>query len=166
MIQIIPFPQLFGIVAKVSPNNLRSPAALEQRVFELRLSSKHDGPDNAVTDLNVELLTAEGWEPFELNVHTLGFLIFVYSAFSCQHLYLYKNAAERSLALASLAGSIRLTAGEDWMVHDIEVGFTGTLCAGEATADDIAFIIERMKNCPVSRNLTQAAKHTEVIFQT
>jgi hypothetical protein len=132
--------------------------------FELRLSSSHQTPDNTLKELEVEVFADGEWGPLDLNLETRGFLIFVYSVFICQHMYLHSNATERGLALDTVTGRFKLTTSEDWFVHEIHASFDVALRAGQATADDVAYIVDRMKNCPVSRNLTDAAKHTQLQF--
>jgi hypothetical protein len=137
---------------------------MTERTFELRLSSTHEAPDNGLKALQVEVLTEGGWEALDLNLNTRGFLIFVYSVFICQHMYLHSNATELGLALDTVHGKFRLTTSEDWFVREIDASFDVGLRSGRATGDQVAFIIDRMKNCPVSRNLKETAKHTQLQF--
>ncbi len=137
---------------------------MTQRTFELRLSSLHDIPENTLKKLEVQVLADGEWEPLDLNLETRGFLIFVYSVFICQHMYLHSNATELGMALDTVTGRFKLTTSEDWFVHEIHASFDVALHSGQATADDVAYIVERMKNCPVSRNLTNTAKHTQLQF--
>jgi len=137
---------------------------LEQRVFELRLSSTLEGPENEPTELQVEVLHDGEWEPLDLNVKTRGFLIFVYSAFICQHMYLRVNAAERGLLLDSVDGQYKMVASDDWFIQEIHAHFQATLRSGQANDDDVEFIVERMKLCPVSRNLKENITDTRLTF--
>lgn len=126
-----------------------------EREFHLRLSAQYTEPDNAVRDLGVEVLAESGWEKLELDTQTAGFLLFVYTIFTCQHLYMRTNCAERGLLLDSSAGTIDLVASEDWMIRSLEVGFRARLASGLPDPGDVPDIVARMENCPVSRNLAE-----------
>ncbi|MEA3292360.1 MAG: hypothetical protein U9Q71_08705, partial [Pseudomonadota bacterium] len=121
----------------------------------MRLASRYQGSDNTVTGLEVEILEQDGWHALELHPGSPGFLIFVYSVFTCQHLYLRTNAAERGLLLEAAEGEMRLVAAEDWNLESIDVSFRAKLRPGSAPprGGDEEHITERMKACPVSRNL-------------
>ena len=121
--------------------------------FNLRLSCRYEGDDNKVADLSVQVLKDDAWQKFDLNVGTAGFLIFVYTIFTCQHTYMRTNAAERGLLLESAAGSIDIGASEDWMLERLHVRFEGQLRSGSPTSDDVNHIISRMQQCPVSKNV-------------
>jgi hypothetical protein len=52
---------------------------------------------------------------------------------------------------------------EDWNLLDMTVNFTGKLESGQAGQADIDFIVARMQQCPVSRNVnTPASAHTNI----
>lgn len=130
------------------------------RSWALRMACTYEGEKNRVVALNVEQKDEKGsFKPFAIDVGSAGFLIFVYSIFTCQHLYMYTNAAERGLLLASSTGAFDLVAGDDWMLVDLRARFDGKLRSGTATPDDIAYIQARMNQCPVSRNLHPSAAH-------
>lgn len=137
---------------------------MDQRVFELRLSGTLSGPENEPQDLQVEARHDGAWEPLDLNLKTRGFLIFVYAAFICQHMYLRVNAAERGLLLAHVNGTFKMITSEDWFIQEIHADFEATLRSGQASDGDVAFIVERMKTCPVSRNLKEPPTDTRVTF--
>ncbi len=137
---------------------------MTQRIFELRLSSLHETPENTMTKLAVQVLVDGEWEPLDLNLETRGFLIFVYSVFICQHMYLHSNATELGLVLDTVTGRFNLITSEDWFVDEIHASFDVALRLRQATANDVAYIVDRMKNCPVSRNLKDTAKHTQLQF--
>ncbi len=126
---------------------------MSQRIFQLRSSIQYAGEANEVTALKVELFHDGTWIPFDLNVQTPGFLIFVYAIFTCQHLYLRVNAAESGILLDSASGQIVVGTSQDWNLEDIDVTFDCTAHTGLASAANIAYIIERMKACPVSLNI-------------
>lgn len=126
---------------------------MAQRNFQLRLFSRYQGEKNVTSMLNIEQRRDAAWEPFILDVETPGFLIFVYSIFTCQHLYLRSNAAENSMLLDSSTGTIAVTADEDWHVESINVDFDCTIRSGQPTDAIIDHIISRMKACPVSLNI-------------
>jgi len=130
--------------------------AADEHVFKMRLTCTYADPDNSVAGLGVEVLGRDGWEPFELGTGTAGFLIFVYAVFNCQHMYMRLNCAERGLLLASASGSNVVRANADWVVQQLHVGFSGTLKSGTPTQDDVDYIVDRMRHCPVSMNLREA----------
>jgi hypothetical protein len=121
----------------------------------MRLYSRYRQPDNSISDLRVEVFADAGWQTFDLNTQTAGFLIFVYALFSCQHMYMRLNCAERGLLLESASGHIDVAATDDWQVMKLRVGFEGVLQSGTPVRDDLDYIIERMEHCPVSVNLRE-----------
>lgn len=126
-----------------------------KREVRLRLAARHGGERNEVTDLVVEQFAGGEWKPGEVRPGGPGFQMLVYALFSCQHLYMRVNAAERGRLLESSAGELRVTAARDWKIEQIEVSFHSRLRPridppGEA---DLDYIRERMGHCPVSKNL-------------
>lgn len=121
--------------------------------FKLRLNCRYEGDDNRVADLAVEVLTSEGWQSLDLNVGSPGFLLFVYTIFTCQHMFMRINAAERGLLLDSAAGSIEVVASEEWMLERLHLEFEARLASGTPSAVDVDYIVGRMQQCPVSKNL-------------
>jgi uncharacterized OsmC-like protein len=126
---------------------------MNERSFRLRLSCRYEDPDNSVADLAVEVRTDDQWEALDVGVHTPGFLLFVYTILSCQHRYLRTNCAEKGFRLESASGSIDLLASEDWFVRKLHVRFDARLKSGTPTREDVDAIVERMEQCPVSKNL-------------
>ena len=63
------------------------------------------------------------------------------------------NSAERNLVLESATGEMKIIAGEFWDIKDATITFQAKLKSGSPTEDDINYITERMKHCPVSSNL-------------
>ena len=119
----------------------------------MRLNCRYQDPDNTIADLDVELFTKDGWIPLGLSETSPGFLIFTYSVFTCQHMYMRLNCAERGLMLESSTGSIELVTSEDWKMQKLHVEFDGKLKSGSPTGDDIDYITGRMGQCPVSVNM-------------
>ena len=130
--------------------------AVTEHIFNLRLTCSYADPDNTIASLGVEVLGADGWEPFEPGAGTAGFLIFVYAIFNCQHMYMRLNCAERGLSLESASGTIDIRTNADWVVQQMHIGFTGTLKSGTPAQADLDYIVERMKHCPVSMNIREA----------
>ena len=130
---------------------------MSEHVFNLRLSCAYSGSDNRIDQLVVEQLADNAWRPFELNLLSPGFSIYVYSLFTCQHTYFRLNCAESDLLLASSTGELALAAGEDWMIKKLHVSFAGELRSGKATPALTEHVIERMGHCPVSRNTRDIA---------
>jgi len=137
---------------------------MSERSFRLRQSCRYEEPDNSVADLAVEVLADGKWESLDVNLHTPGFLLFVYTILSCQHRYLRTNCVEKGLRLASTHGSIDLVAGEDWSVRKMHIRFDLDLGSGAPTREDLDYIIGRMEQCPVSKNLKAIPDRRTEIF--
>ena len=119
----------------------------------MRLSCGYKAPDNEIDSLDVENFEKSEWQKFDLHTKTAGFLVFVYAIFTCQHLYLRNNAKERGLILRSSTGAIEVEASDDWGLQKLRVQFEIELASGEANEENIAWIQDRMRHCPVSINL-------------
>jgi len=125
---------------------------MSEHAFSMRLHCSYSGADNAIGQLQVSHMVDGEWQPFELNLLSPGFSIYVYSLFTCQHTYFRINCAESGLALTAADGTLELIAGEDWMIRRLHVDFAGELRSGAASPDQVQHIIKRMSRCPVSRN--------------
>jgi hypothetical protein len=137
---------------------------MNDRSFQLRLSCRYEDPDNSVADLDVEVLADGQWETLDLSVNTPGFLLFVYTILTCQHRYLRTNCAEKGFRLESASGSIDLLAGEDWFVRQLHIRFDARLKSGTPTREDVDYIVARMEQCPVSKNLKEIPDSRTEIF--
>ena len=138
---------------------------MTDRHFHLRLSCNYKTDKNDVTDLAVEIWLDDEWKTLHLNVNSPGFLLLVYGLFSCQHLYMRINSAERNLILDSASGELKLTADEFWNIKKVKVNFKAKLKSGKPSDDDIDYIIDRMGHCPVSSNIPDDIdKKSTVIF--
>ena len=126
---------------------------MSRHVFNLRMAADYGPAENEITSLDVDVLNDNEWEKLDLNITTPGFLIYVYSMFTCQHMFLRKNAAERRLAFKSSMAELLVEANEDWLLEKVYVKFSVKLAAGEANDDDNDYIVSHMKQCPVSKNL-------------
>jgi uncharacterized OsmC-like protein len=127
---------------------------MSERIFKMRLSCDYQQPDNTVSSLQVELFKENEWTDFDLDTGSPGFLIFVYAVLACQQMHLRLGCKDRGLQLASAAGDIEIDTTEDWQLSKLQVNFSALLISGVASEEDVATVIQRMKNCPVSRNLT------------
>lgn len=131
------------------------------RRFRFRLQSHHPGPEPSSNDLSVQWLNGEGrWEPQELSLTMPGFRLYLISLLLCQYVYLVANARERQIPLAGVQAEFTVTAAQDWILQSVIGDFRMQLHAAEGNAtaplvpeSDLAYIQERMKGCPVSRNL-------------
>lgn len=139
---------------------------MNQRSFQFRLTSNHPAPDRATTDLVVEFLTDAGtWEPQQLNLTMPGFRIYLISLLLCQHVYLVANAREKHIPLEAVEADFAVRTSSDWIIDSVEGDFRLRIDAaasgqerGMADADTMAYIQERMKLCPVSRNLSEGVR--------
>jgi uncharacterized OsmC-like protein len=126
---------------------------MNKHIFNLRMAADYGPTDNEITSLEVDVLNDNEWEVLDLNTMTPGFLIYVYSMFTCQHMYLRTNATERNLAFKSSRATFLVETSEDWLLEKVYVKFIVKLAAGEANDDDTDYIVSRMQQCPVSKNL-------------
>jgi hypothetical protein len=119
----------------------------------MRMKCTYTGSGNDIARLDVEHSTNGDWENFDLKVTSPGFEIFVYAIFTCQHMYMRVNCAERGLQLESSEGSIYVGADEDWNLDSLKVDFTAAIASGTVNEEDTDYIVSRMKQCPVSKNI-------------
>jgi hypothetical protein len=129
---------------------------VSERNFSMRLNSTYEENTNAIAVLQVEHRIDGEWQPLDLGLASPGFDIFVYAVFTCQHMYFRVNCAERGLVLNSAEGGIIIGADKDWNMETLQVHFSGRLRSGQASTDDIDYIVSRMQQCPVSRNIREA----------
>ncbi len=138
---------------------------MSKHIFNLRMIATYTPPENDIATLNVEVLADDAWTALDLDSRTPGFLIYVYSIFTCQHMFLRTNGTERKLLYNDSQGSILVETSEDWLLEKVDVRFDVTLSRGDPDNDDIDYIVSRMKQCPVSKNLPQNIEiHTSVDF--
>jgi hypothetical protein len=126
---------------------------MTEHSFRMRLSCRYEQPDNVVSGLEVQNLVDSEWQDFNMNFKQPGFLIFVYAILNCQHLYMRSNAAERGLLLDSAGGSIEVLADNGWVLQKLHVDFDVKLQSGNPSPQDVDYIIDRMRHCPVSANI-------------
>ena len=137
-----------------------------ERNFHLRLSCDYQTEKNDVHNLKVEINLDDEWKKLHLSTMSPGFLLLVYGLFSCQHLYMRTNCAERDIVLESAHGELKLCAGEFWNIQNVDVNFQVKIKSGTATQDAIDYIIERMGHCPVSTNIpADIKKNVSVDFE-
>jgi hypothetical protein len=130
---------------------------MSTRNFQMRMKCSYTGSGNDVASLSVEHMANEQWEKFDLQLTSPGFEIFVYAIFTCQHMYMRVNSAERGLQLASSEGTIAAGTDENWNLDSLKVAFTATAASGTANQEDIDYIVSRMKLCPVSKNIHEVS---------
>jgi len=71
------------------------------------------------------------------------------------------------LVLEKSEGRILLVTDKEWNIEHLEIEFTASLRSGSAVEEDIDYIVERMQQCPVSRNLQEIEHaHTRISFTT
>ena len=126
---------------------------MSKHIFNLRMRATYKPAENEIDTLDVDVLADDGWTALDFNLKTPGFLIYVYAMFTCQHLYLRTNGTERGLSFASSTGQILVEASEDWFLEKADVRFRVQLRSGAASEDNTGYIVSRMKQCPVSKNL-------------
>ena len=128
---------------------------MKKHYFQLRLNSTYESSDNKLQQLLVEHVVDSEWQPLALSERSPGFLIYAYSIFTCQHLFMRNNCAERGIELASASGEMVLVADAEWRLEQMHISFDAKAAKGTASADDREYIISRMGQCPVSKNLPQ-----------
>jgi len=121
--------------------------------FQMLLHSQYSDDKNTIDHLHIEHLIDDEWQEFELDLLSPGFDIFMYAILTCQHMYMRVNCAERGLQLGSSEGSITVGADDDWNLETLEIDFTVTLSSGHVDQEHTDYIISRMRQCPVSRNI-------------
>ena len=146
-------PIYFAWAYSVKINIDKPEVDMPARDFLFRLSCSYDGDDNHVVQLQVARQVEGGWVPFELNTLTPGFDIFCYALLTCQHTYLRLNCAEKGLLLERIDGEMHLSADDDWNVGHLLMSFSARLRSGEPDDATVDYIIERMQQCPVSKNI-------------
>jgi hypothetical protein len=129
---------------------------MTDRFFSLRLNCTYQGAENNIDDLSIEVLNDGEWETLELSIRSPGFLLFINGLFSCQHLYMRTNSAERDLLLENSSAEFEVVADETWHIKNVDVAFSVKLKSGTPGEDDIAYIKDRMGHCPVSSNLPES----------
>lgn len=128
---------------------------MSKHIFNLRMAVDYGPTENEIASLQADVLNENEWETLDLDTTTPGFLIFVYSIFTCQHMFLRTNATERKLAFKSSRAELLVEASEDWFLEKVYVKFIVKLAAGKANENDIDYIVSHMQQCPVSKNLPQ-----------
>ncbi len=128
---------------------------MSKHIFNLRMAVDYGPTENEIASLQADVLNENEWETLDLNTTTPGFLIFVYSIFTCQHMFLRTNATERKLTFKSSRSELLVETSEDWFLEKVYVKFIVKLAAGKANENDIDYIVSRMQQCPVSKNLPQ-----------
>jgi hypothetical protein len=131
---------------------------MNERQFNLRMHADYTSDKNKIDTLEVEVLHDGEWEPVELGIRSPGFLLFINALFTCQHLYMRSNCAERGIELASASGELQVVTNEVWEIQRAAVSFVATIRQGEPTAEAVEYIIERMHHCPVSTNLPDSLR--------
>jgi uncharacterized OsmC-like protein len=137
---------------------------MNERVFRMQLSCDYQEPDNLVARLQVRVFEDGEWKAFDLNAGSPGFLVFVYAVLSCQQMHMRLGCTDRGLHLDSASGEIEVVTTQDWVITRLQVDFSVRLKTGAAGAEDVATIIQRMKNCPVSKNLV-FSPHSETSLE-
>jgi len=127
------------------------------REFLFRLNCSYDGDDNRITDMQVSRQADGEWVAFDLDILTPGFDIFCYALLTCQHTYLRLNCAEKGILLERLDGEMHLSTDEDWNIRHLLLSFSARLRTGEPDDATVGYIIERMQQCPVSKNMRPVA---------
>jgi hypothetical protein len=135
---------------------------MSERTFRFRLRSSHRPPERSTTDLVVEFLSDSGlWEPQQLSFSMPGFRIYLISLLLCQHFYLVANAREKGIALQQVQADFKVTTSTDWIIEHVDGDFRIRLDQdASANEEAIAYMQERMKLCPISKNLPDSVGKT------
>jgi hypothetical protein len=137
---------------------------MNNRTFRFRLRSSHRPPERGTTDLVVEFLSDSGlWEPQQLSLSMPGFRIYLISLLLCQHFYLVANAREQGIALQEVQADFNVTTSSEWIIASVEGDFRIRLDPAAdpaeqplASSEVMAFMEERMRLCPISKNLPES----------
>jgi hypothetical protein len=136
---------------------------MSKHYFQLRLTGSYEGSQNKLHHLRVEHVVNGEWQPLALSERSPGFLIYSYSIFTCQHLFMRNNCAERGIELLSASGEMLLVADEEWRLQQLRIAFEVKTARGTPTDEDRDYVLSRMAQCPVSRNLPQIADSETVL---
>lgn len=121
--------------------------------FQIWLEARYKGESNGVTRLALFQNREGGWQPFSLNESSPGFTLMCYSILAGQHECLRAAAADHGLVMSSASGEIVVRAGLDWRLRATRIVFDVELAAGNPDPGVVADISNRLKRCPVARNL-------------
>ncbi len=153
-----------------------------KRQFQFRLKSTHNynstkNPSTSESSneaknpaLLVEFLSDSGeWQAQQPSLSTPGFRLYLLSLLLCQHFYLVANAEERMLPLRQVHGSFKVTTSNDWIIDtvagefelelELDLNITETAISS-GYSNELKYIEERMKLCPVSKNLAPTVLKT------
>ena len=135
---------------------------MNQRTLRFKLRSSHRPPERSTTDLVVEFLSDSGlWEPQQLSLGMPGFRIYLISLLLCQHFYLVANAREKGIALQEVQADFNVTTSSEWIIEQVEGDFRIRLDHNASAGNEaIAYMQERMKLCPISKNLPESVGKT------
>ena len=137
------------------------------RTFHFRITSKHDQEDTKTKDLTIDALIDGEWERQVPSFTLPGFRQYLISLVYCQQFYLIANAKERNIPLKLVQGEVTISTGQDWIMKQFQGSFNIELYGSKDTwtklakEEDLDYCKQRMKLCPVSKNLP---KHTEKII--
>ncbi len=132
---------------------------MDERLFHLRSRAVHDRESNDLLQLSLEFELDGEWQAVAIGTAMPPFRAFVCAALMCQHAYLRMNASERDLVVREARGEFWMKTA-DWFVTEVTARFQLSIEGEYPSTDDLAFISERMRDCPISRNLTGATKAT------
>lgn len=121
----------------------------------------------------VEFLADFGlWEPQQLTFSMPGFRMYLISLLLCQHVYLVANAREKGIPLQEVQADFSVTSTSDWIITRVDGTFGIRLDPAAEPSEPnsnrdeaILYIQERLKLCPVSRNLPETVVKTINISQ-
>ena len=128
------------------------------RKFQFRMRSEYQTvEDNAISNkvskLVFEHLVNQQWQEYDPRNFAGGFLVLLYAILNCQHTYFRANATEQGIGLNSCEGSLIAETNADWELLSMHINFDAKLAAGNPTQKDSEYIVDRMRQCPVSVNL-------------
>lgn len=126
---------------------------MTDRRFKFRVNGEYTGEENNIVQINYEQLTENGWKRYEPENYPAGFILFLHALFNCQNMHFRMKTAERNIQISKFSGTLDAETDEDWLLKRLDIHVDGQLAAGKPTAEDLAFIVDRMKHCPASRNV-------------
>ena len=110
----------------------------------------------------VEFLSDSGlWEPQQLSFTLPGFRIDLISLLLCQHVYLVANAHEKGIALQEVQADFNVTTSSEWIIEHVQGDFRIRIERNTNASNEVmAYMQERMKLCPISKNLPESVGKT------
>jgi hypothetical protein len=129
---------------------------MANRHFQFRLRSHPNAAAASIDNLSVEMLVEGGaWQRQQPQLDSPPFRLYLIALLLCEHRQLVVHSQERGLPLHQVSADYSVSTSADWDLLRISSRFRIQLEAAATTLEplDRAWLVERMRLCPVGRNL-------------